>query len=167
MEQTIGSSSPPDRRSRSTHRASFTNPTASRSLGRSSTPTRSARESYELDVADPDRHRGQLGSVGDEYPQEVRDLYLDTTGVTDEVRALVEQITAGLPNNYEKAKAPPATCGWTTASHTPRALARSRRAWTCHHFPFDPAANRSGYCQYYASAMVMKARFIGLPARLK
>ena len=33
-------------------------------------------------------------------------------------------------------------------------------------FLFDPAANRSGYCQYYASAMVMMARSVGLPARL-
>ena len=40
-----GATSPPDRRSRCTHRASFTSPMASRSSGRSSTPTRSARAS--------------------------------------------------------------------------------------------------------------------------
>ena len=37
------------------------------------------------------------------------------------------------------------------------------RALTCRPLPFDPAANRSGYCQYYASAMVMMARS-GRPA---
>ena len=33
-------------------------------------------------------------------------------------------------------------------------------------FLFDPAADRTGYCQYFASAMVIMARSLGLPARL-
>ena len=124
-------------------------------------------ESYELDVAISIATEAQLGSVGDEYPQEVRDLYLDTTGVTDEVRALAEQITAGLPNNYEKAKALARYLRVDDSfsySTSPGPLPEG--VDLVDYFLFDPAANRSGYCQYYASAMVMMARSVGLPARL-
>ena len=124
-------------------------------------------QSYEMDVAISIATEAELGSAGDAYPQEVRDLYLDTTGVTDRTRELAEQVTAGLPNNYEKAKA----------------LARYMRIDDSFHystvaplppegqdlvdfFLFDPEANRTGYCQYYAISMVMMARSIGLPARV-
>jgi transglutaminase-like putative cysteine protease len=127
----------------------------------------SAGESYELDVAISIATEAELGSAPTDYPPEVSDLYLDTTGVTDRVRDLAEEITAGLPNNYEKAKAlsrylrvDDSFTYSTTAAVPPEGQD------LVDFFLFDPEANRSGYCQYYASAMVMMARAVGLPARM-
>jgi len=124
-------------------------------------------ESYELDVAISIATEAELGSAGDDYPDEVRDLYLDTTGVSDETRALAEQITAGLPNNYEKAKALARYLRIDDSfSYSTNPGPIPEGTDLVDYFLFDPAANRSGYCQYYASAMALMARSVGLPARV-
>jgi transglutaminase-like putative cysteine protease len=127
----------------------------------------SAGESYELDVAISIATEAELGGAGGDYPQEVSDLYLDTTGVTDQTRALADQLTSGLPNNYQKAKALARYLRTDDSFHydtEPGAPPEGKDI--VDYFLFDPESNRTGYCQYYASAMVMMARSIGLPARL-
>ena len=109
----------------------------------------------------------ELGAAGDEYPQEVRDLYLDASGVTDRVASEAERVTEGAENNYEKARALASFLrGDPSFSYSTKAgVPPSDEDWV-EFFLFDPEFGRSGYCQYFATAMVMMARSVGLPARL-
>ncbi len=124
-------------------------------------------ESYQQLVQISTATEAELGAAGDEYPEEVRDLYLDTSRVTDGVAREAERVTDGAENNYERAEAlanflknDPSFTYSTTAGVPP-----SDQDWV-DFFLFDPEFGRSGYCQYFATAMVMMARSVGLPARL-
>jgi transglutaminase-like putative cysteine protease len=124
-------------------------------------------EAYELEVALSTATEAVLGAAGEEYPQDVRDLYLDTTGVTDRVAQLAREITANATNDYEQAKA---------LADFLRRDSRFEYNTSPGQYPadsnlvdfflFDAERGRSGYCQHYASAMVMMARSLGLPARV-
>ncbi len=98
-----------------------------------------------------------------EYPQYVLDRYLQLPStVPARVHDLAVQITAGQTNNYDKA----------------RAIEEYLRA----HIKYDesvsaPPTDRdgvdytlfdrpAGYCNYYASAMAVLAREVGIPARV-
>ena len=124
-------------------------------------------EAYELSVAISKATEAELGVAGTDYPPEIVELYTQTDGVTDRVRELAEQVTADATNPYEQAQAlaeylrrdPSFT--YTTVAAVPE-----RDQDLVDFFLFDPAADRSGYCQYYASAMAVMARSLGLPARV-
>ena len=126
-----------------------------------------AGEGYQLSVALSDANEAELGAAGTEYPPVVRDLYLGTAGLTDRVRDLALQLTNGLSNPYERAKALAAylqrdpSFSYETVAPVPE-----NGEDLVDFFLFDPVSGRRGYCQYYASAMVMMARSIGLPARV-
>lgn len=64
-------------------------------------------EGYQLAVALSRANEAQLAAAGTEYPDVVRDLYLDTSRVTDRVRELALQVTdaAGATDPYARAKA--------------------------------------------------------------
>ena len=62
-------------------------------------------ESYQQLVQISTATEAELGAAGDEYPDEVRDLYLDTSRVTDSVAREAERVTEGAENNYERAEA--------------------------------------------------------------
>jgi len=123
-------------------------------------------EGYQVDVALSRATAAQLAVAGEDYPEAVRDLYLDTAGVTDRVRQLAEEVTAGLTNPYEKADAladflhsdPQFT--YATDPGPPPSDQD-----LVDFFLFDEGG-RIGYCQHYASSMVVMARSIGLPARV-
>ena len=124
-------------------------------------------ESYQQDVQLSTATEAELGAAGDDYPQEVRDLYLDASRVTDRVADLAVEVTEGADNNYERARALA-----SYLSHDP-SFSFSRTAGVppsdddlVDFFLFDPEFGRSGYCQYFAISMVMMARSLGLPARL-
>ena len=124
-------------------------------------------ESYQQLVQISTATEAELGAAGDEYPDEVRDLYLDASRVTDDVAREAARVTDGAENNYERAEAlanflknDPSFTYSTTAGVPP-----SDQDWV-DFFLFDPEFGRSAYCQYYATAMVMMARSVGLPARL-
>jgi len=124
-------------------------------------------ESYQQDVQLSTATEAELGAAGDDYPPEVRDLYLDASRVTVRVADLALEVTEGAENNYEKARAlasflshHPSFSFATTAGVPPS------DADLVDFFLFDPEFGRSGYCQYFAISMVMMARSLGLPARL-
>ena len=124
-------------------------------------------ESYQQDVQLSTATEAELGAAGDDYPQEVRDHYLDASRVTDRVADLAVEVTEGAENNYEQARAlasylshDPSFSFATTAGVPPS------DADLVDFFLFDPEFGRSGYCQYFAISMVMMARSLGLPARL-
>jgi hypothetical protein len=124
-------------------------------------------QSYELTVAVSTATQAELGNAGDAYPEEVRDLYLDTTGITTRVADLALEVTANATNNYQRAAAlarflqgDPSFEYATTAAVPPAGED------FVDFFLFNEEFGRTGYCQYYASAMVMMARSLGMPARV-
>jgi transglutaminase-like putative cysteine protease len=124
-------------------------------------------ESYQQLVAISTATEAELGAAGDEYPEEVRDLYLDASRVTDRVALEAKRVTAGAENNYESASALAAFLSHDPSFKysTKAGVPPSDEDWV-DFFLFDPELGRSGYCQYFATAMVMMARSVGLPARL-
>lgn len=124
-------------------------------------------EAYELEVALSTATEAELGAAGEDYPQEIRDRYLDTTGVTDRVAQLAREITANATNDYEQAKALADFLRRDTRfDYNTKPGAYPAGVDLVDFFLFDPDRGRSGYCQHYASAMVMMARSLGLPARV-
>jgi hypothetical protein len=124
-------------------------------------------DAYQVQVALSIATKAELGSAGRDYPEEIVELYLDTTGLTDRVRALAEEITLDAENDYQRAemlasylKNDPSFT-YSTRGGTP-----GQAQDLVDFFLFDPDAGRTGYCEYYASAMVMMARALGLPARV-
>jgi transglutaminase-like putative cysteine protease len=124
-------------------------------------------EAYELTVAISTATQAELGGAGDAYPEEVSDLYLDTPGLTDRVEALAREVTAGATNNYERAErlarflqGDPRFTYATTAPVPPNGED------LVDFFLFDEEFGRRGYCEYYATAMTIMARSLGMPARV-
>jgi transglutaminase-like putative cysteine protease len=126
-----------------------------------------AGESYEVEVALSTATEAELGAAGNEYPPEIAALYLDTTGVSDRVAQLAQEITANATNDYERAQALADFLRRDPRfSYSTKAAVPPQGQDLVDFFLFDPDNGRSGYCQYYASAMVMMARSLGLPARV-
>jgi transglutaminase-like putative cysteine protease len=126
-------------------------------------------QSYQQDVQLSTATEAELGAAGDDYPEEVADLYLDASLVTDQVADLAVRVTeaAGAENNYERARALASYLSHDPSfSYSTKAGVPPSDADLVDFFLFDPELGRSGYCQYFASAMVMMARSLGLPARL-
>ncbi len=124
-------------------------------------------EGYQLSVALTEANEAQLATAGTEYPQVVRDLYLDDSAVTDRVRELAERVAGDAPNPYEQAKALTDFLR-RDPSFSYRTEVPSLKSGqdVVDFFLFDPAIDRTGFCQHYASTMVMMARSLGLPARV-
>lgn len=124
-------------------------------------------ESYQALVLVSEATEADLAAAGDDYPTAVRDLYLGTDGVTDRVAALARDIVrkAGAENPYEQAKALATFFKGSDFTYSTAGLEVPRGADLVDTFLFGEGARR-GYCQYFASAMVMMARSIGLPARM-
>ena len=124
-------------------------------------------EGYQLAVALSRANEAQLATAGTDYPPVVRDLYLDASRVTERVHQEALRVTAGLANPYEQAKA---LAGYLqrdeSFSYQTKAPFPQDGQDLVDFFLFDPESDRRGYCQYYASAMVMMARSLGLPARV-
>ena len=126
-----------------------------------------AGEAYELEVALSTATEAELRAAGTAYPPEVIDLYLDTPGLTDRTAQLAREITTGLTLPYDQADALADFLSRDSRfeySTNPGPLPAG--VDLVDHFLFDPERGRSGYCQYYASAMVMMARSLGMPARV-
>ncbi|MFQ6101480.1 MAG: transglutaminase domain-containing protein [Anaerolineae bacterium] len=117
---------------------------------------------YRADSLVPIVSEEQLRSAGSDYPVWVRDRYLalpDT--VPARVLSLARDLTATEPTPYDRARAIetylrafPYTLDVSVPPHDRDVV---------DYFLFDL---RRGYCDYYATAMVVLARAAGLPARL-
>ena len=103
----------------------------------------------------------ELRKAPHSYPDEIRETYLQLPPRLDpRVKKLADEVTAGLKNDYDK------------AANIERYL-KTRYAYTLDltgspgdnplaHFLF---VRRAGHCEYFASAMTMMLRSIGIPAR--
>jgi transglutaminase-like putative cysteine protease len=104
----------------------------------------------------------QLREAGSDYPAWVEDRYLALPAeVPARVLALARDLTATEPTPYDRARAIEAylrTFPYTLDLPSPK-LDRD----VVDYFLFDL---RQGYCDYYATSMVVLARAAGMPARL-
>jgi len=104
----------------------------------------------------------ELSSAGTDYPEWVHERYLRLPEqVPERVRSLAYHLTAVQPTPYDQALAIEAylrTISYTLDVPTPP-LGRD----VADYFLFDL---HRGYCDYFATAMVVMARSVGIPARL-
>jgi hypothetical protein len=104
----------------------------------------------------------QLRASSQIYPQEIRERYLALPETTPQrVLDLARELTANIANPYDKAKAIESYLRVYPYSLdiTPPPPNRD----VADYFLFDL---KTGYCDYYATSMVVMARTAGLPARL-
>lgn len=107
--------------------------------------------------ASPDRLRG----AGADYPAWVRDRYLQLPDdLPERVKDLALRITAAYDNPYDKAEALEAVLRIYT--YDQKIAAPPAGADGVDYFLFDVKA---GYCDYYASALAVMLRSVGVPAR--
>jgi transglutaminase-like putative cysteine protease len=123
-------------------------------------------EGYLVSVALTRANEAQLGAAGTEYPEVVRELYLDDSMATDRVAELAREITANATSPYEQARALAAFLARDPQfSYATEAPLPSEDQDLVDFFLFAENG-RTGYCEYYASAMALMARTLGLPARV-
>jgi transglutaminase-like putative cysteine protease len=104
--------------------------------------------------------RAELRQSRSDYPGEIRDTYLQLPPLDPRVRELAEEITAGSNTEYDKA----ASIESYLMAHYSYSLDLSgpRPADPLAHFLF---VRRAGHCEYFASAMTVMLRAVGIPAR--
>ena len=120
-----------------------------------------AGDSYQVISSLTDVDQESLREAGTDYPEWVVPRYLQLPeSLPERVRLLAEQLTEGLDSPFDKAAA---------IEHTLRQIpyddqieGPGRRQDGVDYFLFEAQA---GYCDYYASAMVVMLRSLGIPAR--
>lgn len=117
--------------------------------------------SYRAEAYVPAVTIAALRTAGTEYPEEIRDRYLRLPrSVPERVHDLAREITAGKETPYDKAKAIEAYL--REYPYDLEVPAPPDEGDVADFFLFEL---KKGYCDYYASAMVVLARAAGLPAR--
>jgi len=110
----------------------------------------------------PDVTSDQLRAAGDEYPEWVRKRYLRLpTTLPARVRELAERVVEGAESPYDQALL--LEDYLRKYEYTLDIPSPPSNRDVVDYFLFDL---QKGYCDYYASAMVVMARSVGLPARL-
>lgn len=103
----------------------------------------------------------ELRAVSTAYPEEIRERYLRLpNSVPERVRELASEITSDKQTPYDKAKAIESYL--RTYPYDLEVPAPPEDQDVADYFLFDL---KKGYCDYYATSMVVLARSVGLPAR--
>lgn len=105
----------------------------------------------------------ELRAASDDYPDWVRDHYLDVPfSVTQRTRELAQQIAGGYENAYDKAAA---ITSWLRSNLD---YSRVTEAPPADQDPIDWVLfdYQVAFCNYYASAEVIMLRTLGIPARM-
>lgn len=114
--------------------------------------------------------KAQLNAAGQDYPEAIEALYLGTEGVTTRTRQLaldiVRRENAQTPFEQAEALADFLRTDDTFTYRTNAPLPSDPDADIVDFFLFDEENGRIGYCEYYATAMAVMARTLGLPARV-
>ncbi len=122
----------------------------------------SEAQRYEVTTLLPDVTVAQLRQAGTEYPPGIVTRYLQLPeNLPSRVRDVALDLTALQPTPYDKAVAIETYLRGFPYDETAPAPPPNRDA--VDYFLFDL---QRGYCNYYATAMVVLARAAGLPARL-
>jgi transglutaminase-like putative cysteine protease len=124
-------------------------------------------DSYTIDVALSVATEAELRAAGEDYPESVTSLYLDDGRVSEGVAQLATDLAADAETAYDQAKALADYLRRDDSfTYKTQAPLPGRGADLVDFFLFDAENARIGYCEYYASAMVMMARSLGIPARM-
>lgn len=116
---------------------------------------------YQVTSAVSDASPDRLRQAGTEYPAWVRDRYLQLPeDLPVRIRDLAAQVTGLYDNPYDKAEALEAFL--RTYTYNQQIAAPPPTADGVDYFLFDV---QQGYCDYYASAMAVMLRSVGVPAR--
>jgi len=117
---------------------------------------------YQADVYIPAVTLDELRGASTEYPPNIQEHYLDLPNeVPERVHQLARQITKEIDNPYDKAKAIESYLR-TNYPYDLEVPPPPEDKDVADYFLFDL---KKGYCDYYATAMVVLARSSGLPAR--
>jgi transglutaminase-like putative cysteine protease len=119
-----------------------------------------SRMEYEARSVLPKPPVAALRLAGSDYPDSVRETYLQLPGLDPRIPELAQQITAHVNSPYEKANA----IEGYLRSHYGYTLDLSGPPQP------DPLAyflfqRRAGHCEYFAAAMTVMLRSVGIPAR--
>ena len=124
---------------------------------------------YQITAAITEATEAMLVSAGTAYPPEIVASYLGMEGVTqrtkDEALRVVNAAGAEDPYHQAKALADYLRSDPRFAYTTVAALPSDPNRDLVDFFLFDRAGQR-GYCEYFATAMAVMARTLGLPARV-
>jgi transglutaminase-like putative cysteine protease len=116
---------------------------------------------YRADSLLPIVSEAQLRAAGDDYPKWVRDRYLTLPPeIPERVLSLAQKLTAPEPTAYDQAHTIESYL--RTFTYTLDLPAPPPDRDVADYFLFDL---KQGYCDYYATTMVVLARAAGLPAR--
>ncbi|MFN2227911.1 MAG: DUF4129 domain-containing transglutaminase family protein [Anaerolineae bacterium] len=118
-------------------------------------------ESYQVISSLSKADEESLREAGTAYPDWVTPRYLDLPdSLPERVHLLAEQITAGLETPYDKAKAIETYLRQIPYNQSIQGPAPGQDG--VDYFLFE---EQQGYCEYYASAMTVMLRSVGVPAR--
>lgn len=109
----------------------------------------------------PAASESELRAAGVDYPAEVEALYLALPDVPARVAELAQEVTQDAPTPYDQALALETFLRQFPYDLGVEAPPAGRDV--VDYFLFDA---QTGYCDYYASAFVVMARSLGIPARL-
>ena len=117
---------------------------------------------YQADSMLPVPRRAKSpANAANKYPPAIFENYLQVPGLDPRVRALATEITANVSSPFEKASAMESylETHYVYTLELPKVMAS------------DPVADflfvrRQGHCEYFASAMAIMLRSIGIPSRL-
>jgi hypothetical protein len=120
-----------------------------------------ARMRYEARSILPAPPAKALREAGEDYPASMHEMYLQLPKLDPRIPALAKQITEHMETPYDKARGI-------------ESYLRSHYGYTLDLTgtpPADPLAyflfeKRAGHCEYFASALTIMLRSIGIPARL-
>jgi transglutaminase-like putative cysteine protease len=124
---------------------------------------------YQITAAISNATEAMLVGAGTNYPPEIIATYTSTEGITPRTAELAREVAndAGATDPYHQAKAladylrSDPRFGYATVAALPSDPDRDLVDF----FLFDPNG-QTGYCEYFATAMAVMARTLGLPARV-
>ena len=103
----------------------------------------------------------QLRAAPTDYPTDISLVYLPLPEMDPRIKALARQVTAGLTNNYDRARAIESYLrNGFTYSLDPSGIDPNNPVGS---FLFE---SKTGYCEYFAASMAVMLRTINIPARL-
>jgi transglutaminase-like putative cysteine protease len=115
---------------------------------------------YDAESAVPNISAIELRGAGTDYSDDIRNLYLQLPNLDPRIPALAKQITARARNPYDQARAIElylrGQYGYTLDLSGPPG------ADPLAYFLFE---KRAGHCEYFAAAMTVMLRTLGVPAR--
>jgi len=127
-----------------------------------------AGKGYQITAAIPKATEAMLAGAGTAYPPEIVATYLSIEGVTletaEEALRVVTAAEATDPYHQAKALANYLRSGRFTYATTASLPSDPDRDFV-DFFLFDPNG-QAGYCEYFASAMAVMARTLGMPSRV-